>query len=54
MTEQTIREQIQTQLSALKRATDNATKSKEAANKYLQDAGINSDKKELKFDNKKK
>lgn len=52
MTETSIRKQIQEQLAALKTATSKATKSKEAANKYLVDAGIITKKKQAKFGTK--
>ena len=54
MTDQAVKKQIDEQIAALKKATHNATTSKQAANKYLHDAGITSDKKEGKFADKKK
>ena len=49
MTDQAVKNQIDEQIAALKKTTEQATRSKEAANKYLHDAGIKSDKKEIKF-----
>ncbi len=45
---------IQEQVNAIKTATDNALKSKEAAKKFLIDAGIVREKFELKQSSKKK
>jgi hypothetical protein len=53
MTSLNAQEQIKSQIEALKKATENATKSKKAANKYLRDAGI-IPKKEGKFASSKK
>ena len=50
MTERDTKYQIEEQIKALKMATDKATKSKEAANEYLIEAGIITQEKEAKFE----
>lgn len=59
MTEKDVQHQIQEQLIALRRAADEAIKSREAANKYLEEAGITTheehkEEKDAKFDDNKK
>ena len=49
MTEKETQQQIDEQLKALRKATNEAIKSKEAANKYLIEAGIIMDTKESRF-----
>ena len=52
MTEKDTQNQIQEQLRALKKATENATKSQQAAKDYLISAGIITKEKEGKFPTK--
>lgn len=54
MSEKEIQEKIQLQIDALKEATNNATKSKEAAYEYLLSSGIIDGEKDSRFDGKKK
>jgi hypothetical protein len=54
MTPTNVQEQIREQLAALRRTTDKATESKEAALKYLEEAGISTKKKVSKFEKKSK
>ena len=54
MTPQAIQVQIQEQINALRKVTDKATESKEAATKYLENAGISTKQKDGKFDKKDK
>lgn len=49
MTEKETQQQIDEQLKALREATNEAIKSKEAANRYLIEAGIIMDIKESRF-----
>ncbi|MCY7421634.1 MAG: hypothetical protein LH478_07810 [Chitinophagaceae bacterium] len=49
MTEKETQQQIDEQLKALRKATNEAIKSKEAANRYLIEAGIITDTKESRF-----
>ena len=54
MTSQAIQVQIQEQIDALRKVTDRATESKEAATKYLENAGISTKEKDSKFNKKDK
>ena len=49
MSEKETQQQIEEQLKALRKATTEAIKSKEAANRYLIEAGIITDIKKLRF-----
>ena len=52
MSEKEVKNQIQLQIEALRAVTNNALKSKEAANDYLISAGIIDEKKDAKFEDK--
>jgi hypothetical protein len=54
MTTDAIKVQIQEQIDALRKVTDKATESKEAATKYLENAGISTEEKSGKTDKKDK
>ena len=49
MSEKETQQQIEEQLKALRKATTEAIKSKEAANRYLKEAGIITDIKKSRF-----
>lgn len=54
MSEKEIKNQIQLQIEALRAVTNNAVKSKEAANDYLISAGIINEEKEGNFEQQNK
>jgi hypothetical protein len=54
MTQDAIKVQIQEQIDALRKVTDKATESKEAATKYLENAGISTKGKNSKIHKKDK